>query len=48
MPRVVGAKGIVYTTERLSILEPLFYLDDPKYQYVTSPIEHFSRYAVAY
>ncbi|MFL5472835.1 MAG: hypothetical protein ACJ8A6_14885 [Gemmatimonadales bacterium] len=45
---VAGPKGIVYTTERLSILEPLFSLDYPKYEYVTSPIEHFSRYAVAY
>jgi hypothetical protein len=26
----------------------LFSLDYPKYEYVTSPIEHFSRYAVAY
>jgi hypothetical protein len=45
---VASPKGIVYTTERLSILEPLFSLDYAKYEYVTSPIEHFSRYAVAY
>jgi len=41
-------KGIVYTSEGLSILERLFSLDYPKYEYVTSPIDHFSRYAVAY
>jgi hypothetical protein len=41
-------KKIVYTDERLSILQLLFSLDYPKYDYVTSPIDHFSRYAVAY
>ena len=41
-------KKIVYTDERLSILELLFSVDYPKYDYVTSPIDHFSRYAVAY
>ena len=41
-------KKIVYTDERLSILELLLSLDYPKYEYVTSPIDHFSRYAVAY
>jgi hypothetical protein len=41
-------KKIVYTDERLSILELLLSLDYPKYEYVTSPITHFSRYAVAY
>ena len=45
---VRSPKGIVYTSERLSILESLFSLDYPKYEYVTSPIDHFSRYAVAY
>ena len=41
-------KKIVYTDERLSILELLFSLDYPKYDYVSAPIDHFSRYAVAY
>jgi hypothetical protein len=41
-------KKIVYTDERLSILQLLLSLDYPKYDYVTSPIDHFSRYAVAY
>ena len=41
-------KKIVYTDERLSILQLLLSLDYPKYEYVTSPIDHFSRYAVAY
>jgi hypothetical protein len=42
------SKKIVYTDERLSVLELLFSADYPKYDYVTSPIDHFSRYAVAY
>jgi hypothetical protein len=41
-------KKIVYTTEALSILELLKSNDYPKYEYVSSPIDHFSRYAVAY
>jgi hypothetical protein len=41
-------KKIVYTDEQLSILQLLFSLDYPKSEYVTSPIDHFSRYAVAY
>jgi hypothetical protein len=41
-------KKIVYTDEKLSILELLFSLDYPKYDYVSAPINHFSRYAVAY
>lgn len=41
-------KKIVYTDERLSILQLLFSLDYPKYDYVSAPIDHFSRYAVAY
>ena len=45
---VSSPKGIVYTSEKLSILEMLFSLDYPKYKYTTSPIDHFSRYAVAY
>jgi hypothetical protein len=41
-------KSIVYTSEGLGILELL--KSDDKYQtkIVTSPIDHFSRYAVAY
>ncbi len=46
--KVGSPKGIVYTSEGLSILQSLFSLDYPKYEYVTSPIDHFSRYAVAY
>ena len=42
-------KQIVYTNESLSILELLTKSKDySKYDYVTSPIDHFSRYAVAY
>lgn len=41
-------RQIVYTSEALSILELLRSKDYPKYQYVSSPIDHFSRYAVAY
>jgi hypothetical protein len=42
-------KHIVYTDESLRILELLTQSKDyPKYDYVTSPIDHFSRYAVAY
>jgi hypothetical protein len=41
-------KSIVYTTERLNILEQLKSDDKAQTKTVTSPIEHFSRYAVAY
>jgi hypothetical protein len=41
-------KSIVYTTERLSILEQLRSDDRSQSKTVVSPIEHFSRYAVAY
>lgn len=41
-------KRIVYTTDQLSILEQLRSDDRAQSKTVTSPIEHFSRYAVAY
>lgn len=41
-------KAVVYTTEQLKILEVFRSLDLLKSQTVTAPIDHFSRYAVAY
>jgi hypothetical protein len=41
-------KRIVYTNERLTILDILLSLDNILRKEVTAPIEHFSRYAVAY
>jgi hypothetical protein len=41
-------KKIVYTTEKLKILEVLRSLDLFRSKSVTAPIDHFSRYAVAY
>jgi hypothetical protein len=41
-------KSIVYTTDQLGILEQLRSADKPQTKIVTSTIEHFSRYAVAY
>ena len=41
-------KAVVYTTEQLKILEVLRSLDELKKRLVTAPIDHFSRYAVAY
>lgn len=41
-------KKVVYTDERLKILELLNSDDKARTQTVTSPIDHFSRYAVAY
>jgi hypothetical protein len=41
-------KKIVYTSERLDILELLKSFDKARSRTVTSPIDHFSRYAVAY
>lgn len=45
---VLLPKTIVYTTERLEILEVLRSLDLFNKKSVTAPIDHFSRYAVAY
>lgn len=45
---VLVAKRIVYTDENLKILEVLKSLDLFKKRTVTAPIDHFSRYAVAY
>jgi hypothetical protein len=45
---VLGSKRIVYTDELLSILNVLVSKDAVKSKTVTSPIDHFSRYAVAY
>jgi hypothetical protein len=41
-------KAIVYTTEEFKILEVLRSLDLLKAETVTAPIDHFSRYAVAF
>jgi hypothetical protein len=41
-------KSIVYTTENLKILEVFRSLDLFGKRQVTAPIDHFSRYAVAY
>ena len=41
-------KSIVYTTEQLNILEQLKSDDRAQAKTVVSPIQHFSRYAVAY
>jgi hypothetical protein len=41
-------KSIVYTSEQLSILEKLKSDDKVQTKIIVSPIEHFSRYAVAY
>ena len=45
---VVLKKSIVYTDENLKILEVLRSLDLFGKRTVTAPIDHFSRYAVAY
>lgn len=45
---VLLQKKIVYTDENLKILEVLKSLDLFKSKTVTAPIDHFSRYAVAY
>ena len=42
------ARKIVYTTDRLEILELLKSVDKVQTKTVISPIDHFSRYAVAY
>ena len=41
-------KAVVYTTEQLKVLEILRSLDLLKSRTITAPIDHFSRYAVAY
>ncbi len=45
---VLLQKKIVFTTEKLKILEVLRSLDLFRSKSVTAPIDHFSRYAVAY
>jgi hypothetical protein len=45
---VLLQKKIVYTTEKLKILEVLTSLDLFRSKTVSAPIDHFSRYAVAY
>jgi hypothetical protein len=45
---VLLQKKIVFTTEKLKILEVLRSLDLFRSKTVTAPIDHFSRYAVAY
>jgi hypothetical protein len=41
-------KAIVYTTEGLEVLQVLLSVDLLRWMKVTAPIDHFSRYAVAY
>jgi hypothetical protein len=41
-------KVIVYTEEDLTVIDPLWSYDLTKKLQVTAPIDHFSRYAVAY
>jgi hypothetical protein len=45
---VLLPKSIVYTTEKFKILEVLRSIDLFRKKTVTAPIDHFSRYAVAY
>lgn len=45
---VLLPKSIVYTTEKFKILEVLRSIDLFNRKTVTAPIDHFSRYAVAY
>jgi hypothetical protein len=45
---VLAQKKIVYTNENLRILNILLSLDNILRRTVTAPVEHFSRYAVAY
>jgi len=45
---VGSPKAVVYTTEQLKILEVLRSLDLLNKQTVAAPIDHFSRYAVAF
>lgn len=45
---VLLPKSIVYTTEKFKILEVLRSLDLFRRRTVTAPIDHFSRYAVAF
>jgi hypothetical protein len=45
---VLLPKSIVYTTEKFKILEVLRSIDLFNKKRVTAPIDHFSRYAVAY
>jgi hypothetical protein len=45
---VLLQKKIVYTTEKLKILEVLTSIDLFRSKTVSAPIDHFSRYAVAY
>jgi hypothetical protein len=45
---VGSPKKVVYTDERLRLLEVLNSDDKPQTKIVISPIDHFSRYAVAY
>jgi len=45
---VEAPKAVVYTTEKLQILEILRSLDLLKSRTIAAPIDHFSRYAVAF
>ena len=45
---VLKAKRIAYTTELLRILDLLPSMDSFSTRTVTSPVDHFSRYAVSY
>jgi hypothetical protein len=41
-------KAVVYTTEDLELIEILLSVDLLRWKKVTAPIDHFSRYAIAY
>ena len=45
---VAAPKSIVYTTEQLEIVQQLKSTDKAQSKTVVSPVNHFSRYAVAY
>lgn len=45
---LLPTKSIAYTTEKLSILERLRSFDNPLTRKVSAPLDHFSRYAVAW
>lgn len=48
MGRIQVLKHVAYTTDRLQILSLLISLDNLLLMKVSAPIEHFSRYAVAW
>jgi hypothetical protein len=41
-------KAVIYATEQLELIEVLLSVDLTRWKKVTAPIDHFSRYALAY